>query len=629
MEYTSGGTELVKFKIIIIILCKLEYRFIVRYDNETKYFGGSTMLKKAEAILQQYFGYEHFRDGQMQSILYTLQGQSSLCVMPTGGGKSICYQVPALMLGGVTLVISPLISLMQDQVTTLCMAGIPAAFINSTLTAQEVEETMQLVYAGQIRLLYIAPERLENDYFCQQLAQLYVPLIAVDEAHCISQWGHDFRPSYRVINQLLVLWNKKPIVLALTATATPAVRQDICRLLHIDETHTILTGFARDNLSFSVVIGQDKEKYVKQYIEKNATEAGIIYAATRKAVDTLYEHLTKMGVVVARYHAGLSENMRYTEQQKFLNDEVQVMIATNAFGMGIDKSNVRFVIHYQMPKNMESYYQEAGRAGRDGLPSDCILLYASGDVQTQRFLIEQSAENERIPNELKKLQAMVDYCHTEGCLQSYIVRYFDDIVVASCGKCANCTDNRQLLDVTVDAQKVLACVARMGQRFGKTMVAQVLAGSRNQKIIDFRFDQLTTYGILKHMSVKNISHFIEFLIAEGLLQVKQGNLPTIYISEKGKEVLLGNLPVKRKGLVETKQMAKNDPLFEHLRALRKRLADEAGVPPFVIFSDKTLQDLCAKRPTTLQGMLHVSGIGAHKLEKYGAIFFEALQSFEQ
>lgn len=586
------------------------------------------MLHQAEQLLKQYFGYEKFRKGQEIVITYTLQGQSSLCVMPTGGGKSICYQIPALMMEGVTIVISPLISLMQDQVDTLRAAGISAAYINSTLSANEVNETMQLVQQGYIKLLYIAPERLENASFCSELAKLHVPLIAVDEAHCISQWGHDFRPSYRAINRLLALWEQRPVILALTATATPAVREDISTILQIPEENTVITGFARENLSFSVVLGQDKERFIKQYVQKNINEVGIIYAATRKSVDAVYDTLVKAKVNVAKYHAGLPEAVRTSEQARFLNDEAQVMVATNAFGMGIDKSNVRWVIHYQLPKNMESYYQEAGRAGRDGLPSDCIVLYASSDVQTQRFLIDQASDRERISGELKKLQDMVDYCHTEQCLQKYIVEYFGEHNAETCGKCSNCVDTREVQNVTVDAQKVLACVVRMGQKFGKTMTAQVLVGSNNQKMKEFGFNKLSTYGIMREMTAKDVGNFIEFLIAEGLLLVKHGPMPTIYVSEKGADVLVGKLEVMRKGAVETKQIVENDPLFEHLRALRKRLADEEGVPPFVIFSDKTLRDLCQKRPTTLEGMLNVSGIGEMKLAKYGEVFYNALQSFE-
>ncbi|MGB2871864.1 RecQ family ATP-dependent DNA helicase, partial [Psychrobacillus psychrotolerans] len=418
------------------------------------------MLDKARQLLQTYFGYDSFREGQETVINYVLDENSSLCVMPTGGGKSLCYQIPALMLEGTTIVISPLISLMKDQVDTLIQAGIPATFINSTLTAEEVRQTMEEVQNGQYRLLYIAPERLESPNFLNQLKKVKVPLIAVDEAHCISQWGHDFRPSYRAIHRLKEVFTEQPTVLALTATATPAVRDDICRLLQIQEDNTVITGFARSNLAFSVVLGQDKNKFLKEFIKKNASEVGIIYAATRKTVDLLYDLLNKAGIETAKYHAGLPESFRNSEQERFLTDEAQVMVATNAFGMGIDKSNVRYVIHYQLPKNMESYYQEAGRAGRDGLPSECVVLYASQDVQTQRFLIDQAMDRDRIPQELEKLQGMVDYCHTENCLQQFIVTYFGESDAPKCGRCGNCTDSREVQDVTKEVQMVLSCVVR-------------------------------------------------------------------------------------------------------------------------------------------------------------------------
>lgn len=585
------------------------------------------MLENARQLLQNYFGYDSFREGQETIIKYVLNNHSSLCVMPTGGGKSLCYQIPSLLLDGTTIVISPLISLMKDQVDTLVQAGISATFINSTLTAEEVRETMEEVQNGEYRLLYIAPERLESQSFLNQLKRVKVPLIAVDEAHCISQWGHDFRPSYRAIHRLKDVFEVEPVVLALTATATPEVRADICRLLQINEDSTVITGFARTNLTFSVVLGQDKTKFLKDFIKKNAQEVGIIYAATRKTVDQLYELLNKAGVRTAKYHAGLPEAFRNKEQERFLTDEAQVMVATNAFGMGIDKSNVRYVIHYQLPKNMESYYQEAGRAGRDGLPSECVVLYASQDVQTQRFLIDQALDRDRIPGELEKLQGMVDYCHTENCLQQFIVTYFGEPDAKECGRCANCTDSREVQDVTKEVQMVLSCVVRMGQKFGKTITAQVLTGSQNKKVIDFGFTKLSTYGILKDQSLKEVSGLMEFMISEGILLVNHGSLPTIYVSDKGKDVLLGKRQVMRKGVAVTKQIAKSDPLFESLRVLRKKIADEAGVPPFVIFSDKTLQDMCVKRPQTEEQFLEVHGVGANKRDKYGKAFLEEINRY--
>lgn len=583
------------------------------------------MIQKAQQILKQYFGYDSFRTGQQQVIENVLNGRDTLCVMPTGGGKSLCYQVPALCVEGTTVVISPLISLMKDQVDLLHANGIQAAYINSSLTYNQIKETMENVKNGFVKLLYIAPERLENEMFRNELSQLNVPLVAIDEAHCISQWGHDFRPSYRTISSLLSLWKRKPTVIALTATATPTVSEDICSLLHINQNDSFITGFSRDNLSFKVLIGENREQYIKKYVKNNPNEVGIIYAATRKSVEAVYELLLKSGVRVAKYHGGMGEADRTEEQNRLLQDEVQVMVATNAFGMGINKTNVRFVIHYQMPRNMESYYQEAGRAGRDGLSSECILLYSSSDEQTQRFLIDQAQDRTRISLELKKLQNMVDYCHTENCLQSYIVQYFGESEISECGQCSNCTDNRPKIDVTEDAQKVISCIVRMGQKFGKTITAQVLAGSRNKKIEGFR--HLSTFGILKSMTAKEISSFIEFLISEKVLLVQPGQFPTIYISDEGKAVLLGEKKVTRRTKLEETKVKQDDPLFEHLRAVRKEMAEKEGVPPFVVFSDKTLKDMCEKRPNDEQTFLNVSGVGQNKLERYGSIFLSAISEF--
>lgn len=585
------------------------------------------MITNATTVLRDYFGYDSFRTGQEKVISNVLSGKDTLCVMPTGGGKSICYQVPALVMEGTVLVISPLISLMKDQVDALHEVGIAAAFINSSLSTEEYRETMDRAERGEYRLLYVAPERLDSTAFTNRLRSIYVPMIAIDEAHCISQWGHDFRPSYRNIRSIISIFDEKPIVLALTATATPDVREDICRQLDITEANTVMTGFERSNLTFSVIKGQDRDKFVKEYVKKNDGEAGIIYAATRKAVDSVYEMLRKSGVAVAKYHAGLSDVERQLEQDRFLMDEATVMVATNAFGMGIDKSNIRYVIHYQMPKNMESYYQEAGRAGRDGLDSDCTLLFSSQDVHTQRFLIDQSQDESRIPAELEKLQSMIDFCHTETCLQKFIITYFGEKDVAACRRCANCTDTRESSDVTVDVQKVLSCVIRMGQRFGKTMIAQVLTGSRNKKVLEFGFDKLTTYGLMKGRNTKEISDFIEFIISENCLSVENGQFPIIYVSERGKDVLTGKVKIYRKVSVVTKQITNDDPLFEQLRALRLNLAQEAGVPPFVVFSDKTLRDMAARMPVTDEEFLEVNGVGLSKLERYGEAFMNEIKSY--
>ncbi|HFJ9468498.1 DNA helicase RecQ [Bacillus paranthracis] len=585
------------------------------------------MFTKAQELLASYFGYSSFRRGQDETIKNVLDGKDTVCIMPTGGGKSICYQIPALVFEGTTLVISPLISLMKDQVDTLVQNGISATYINSSISITEANQRIQLAKQGHYKLLYVAPERLDSMEFVDQLIDMKIPMIAIDEAHCISQWGHDFRPSYLHIHRILEYLPEKPLVLALTATATPQVRDDICNTLGINQENTIMTTFERENLSFSVIKGQDRNAYLADYIRQNQKESGIIYAATRKVVDQLYEDLMKAGVSVSKYHAGMSDNDRNEQQELFLRDEVSVMVATSAFGMGIDKSNIRYVIHYQLPKNMESYYQEAGRAGRDGLDSACILLYSSQDVQVQRFLIDQSTGESRFSNELEKLQNMTDYCHTEQCLQSFILQYFGEEPKEDCGRCGNCTDDRESIDVTRESQMVLSCMIRTNQRFGKQMIAQVLTGSKNKKVIEFNFHTLPTYGLLSNRSVKEVSEFIEFLISDELIAVEHGTYPTLKVTEKGKEVLLGKENVLRKERVETRQIVQDHPLFEVLREVRKEIAQGEGVPPFVIFSDQTLKDMCAKMPQSDSELLTVKGIGEHKLVKYGSHFLQAVQHF--
>ncbi|MDY0849519.1 DNA helicase RecQ [Bacillus thuringiensis] len=585
------------------------------------------MFTKAQELLASYFGYSSFRRGQDETIKNVLDGKDTVCIMPTGGGKSICYQIPALVFEGTTLVISPLISLMKDQVDTLVQNGISATYINSSISIAEANQRIQLAKQGHYKLLYVAPERLDSMEFVDQLIDMKIPMIAIDEAHCISQWGHDFRPSYLHIHRILDYLPEKPLVLALTATATPQVRDDICNTLEINKENTIMTTFERENLSFSVIKGQDRNAYLADYIRQNQKESGIIYAATRKVVDQLYEDLMKAGVSVSKYHAGMSDIDRNEQQELFLRDEVSVMVATSAFGMGIDKSNIRYVIHYQLPKNMESYYQEAGRAGRDGLDSTCILLYSSQDVQVQRFLIDQSTGESRFSNELEKLQNMTDYCHTEQCLQSFILQYFGEEPKEDCGRCGNCTDNRESIDVTRESQMVLSCMIRTNQRFGKQMIAQVLTGSKNKKVIEFNFHTLPTYGLLSNRSVKEVSEFIEFLISDELIAVEHGTYPTLKVTEKGKEVLLGKENVLRKERVETRQIVQDHPLFEVLREVRKEIAQGEGVPPFVIFSDQTLKDMCVKMPQSDSELLTVKGIGEYKLVKYGSHFLQAVQHF--
>ncbi|WP_242235104.1 DNA helicase RecQ [Bacillus cereus group sp. BfR-BA-01316] len=585
------------------------------------------MFTKAQELLASYFGYSSFRRGQDETIKNVLDGKDTVCIMPTGGGKSICYQIPALVFEGTTLVISPLISLMKDQVDTLIQNGISATYINSSISITEANQRIQLAKQGHYKLLYVAPERLDSMEFVDQLMDMKIPMIAIDEAHCISQWGHDFRPSYLHIHRILDYLPEKPLVLALTATATPQVRDDICNTLEINQENTIMTTFERENLSFSVIKGQDRNAYLADYIRQNQKESGIIYAATRKVVDQLYEDLGKAGVSVSKYHAGMSDHDRNEQQELFLRDEISVMVATSAFGMGIDKSNIRYVIHYQLPKNMESYYQEAGRAGRDGLDSECILLYSSQDVQVQRFLIDQSTGESRFSNELEKLQNMTDYCHTEQCLQSFILQYFGEEPKEDCGRCGNCTDDRESIDVTRESQMVLSCMIRTNQRFGKQMIAQVLTGSKNKKVIEFNFHTLPTYGLLSNRSVKEVSEFIEFLISDELIAVEHGTYPTLKVTEKGKEVLLGKENVLRKERVETRQIVQDHPLFEVLREVRKEIAQGEGVPPFVIFSDQTLKDMCAKMPQSDSELLTVKGIGEHKLVKYGSHFLQAVQHF--
>ncbi|MGG0792204.1 DNA helicase RecQ [Bacillus sp. AFS017274] len=588
------------------------------------------MMEKAREYLQEYFGYESFRKGQEQIIEQVLGGINTAGIMPTGGGKSICYQIPALLLPGVTLVISPLISLMKDQVDALEQNGIDATFLNSSISGLESSNRMNDIKHGRYKLVYVAPERLENPAFQQDLFNVEISLVAIDEAHCISQWGHDFRPSYLKIKTLLKNMPSAPTVLALTATATPHVTDDICQSLGISVQHTVSTGFSRDNLFFSVVKEENRGRFLMRYLEKNKSESGIIYAATRKEVDTLYAKLIKAGFKTGRYHAGMNEQDRSEQQDQFIRDDVPLMVATSAFGMGIDKSNVRYVIHYQTPKNMESYYQEAGRAGRDGLDSECILLYSPQDMQIQRFLIDQSNPSQEWQSqELKKLNRMKDYCFTEGCLQAFILRYFGEENPEDCGHCENCTDKRDSVEVTTQAQMVLSCMLRMGERFGKTMISQVLTGSRNKKIEEFGFQKLSTYGIINDQSAKDVGDFIDFLTAKQYIEMTGGQFPVLKVTNAGREVLLGQKKVLRKEIKKVSSISADHGLFEELRQLRKELASKENVPPFIIFSDASLKDMAVKLPRTEEEFLEVKGVGMQKFERFGSVFLQGISQYVQ
>ena len=609
-------------------------------------------MPTAQEILKQYFGYDSFRPGQDELVQAILSGRDTLGIMPTGAGKSICYQVPALALPGLTLVVSPLISLMKDQVGALNEAGVPAACINSAMSFEEMRDALYFAGRGQYKLLYVAPERLTAPFFLDFARRVPISMVTVDEAHCISQWGQDFRPSYLKILDFLAALPQRPLVSAFTATATAEVRDDIIRALGLEEPFVITTGFDRPNLYFAVEKPSSKPSALLAHLMQRRDKSGIVYCSTRKTVEEVCDMLLSRGLPATRYHAGLDPEERLANQDDFLYDRKTVMVATNAFGMGIDKSNVSFVIHYNMPKNMESYYQEAGRAGRDGEAADCILLYNGQDVRTAEFLIEHSHENEDesmdektrrqlIERDMERLKQMTFYATTTDCLRRYILNYFGEKAPLCCGHCGNCDTNFEEVDATMDARKILSCVYRLDERrlhFGKTVVASVLTCSKSEQINRFHLDTLSTYNIMHEQTAVRVRQLIDVLLERGLLTADPERYNALFLTQTGNALMRGRgelrikLPREKKpetAARRTEELAADvdEKLFEKLRTLRTKVAQRAGVPPYVVFSNATLADMAARQPKSEYELLGVRGVGEAKARRYGAEFVDCIRAY--
>ncbi len=615
-------------------------------------------MDNAQEILKYYFGYEQFREGQLELIEAVGKGQDVLGIMPTGAGKSMCFQIPALMMEGITLVISPLISLMKDQVRALNQAGVHAAFLNSSLTAGQYYKALGLARQGRYKIIYVAPERLETQGFLEFALdpQVTISLLAVDEAHCVSQWGQDFRPSYLKILDFLDKLPYRPVVGAYTATATPDVRDDILDILQLREPKVVTTGFDRKNLFFSVEKPADKYQALLSYLQKKEVQmpgcSGIIYCLTRKKVEEICLRLHKEGVSVTRYHAGLSDEERRHNQEDFIYDRKQVMVATNAFGMGIDKSDVRFVIHYNMPKNMESYYQEAGRAGRDSEAAECILYYEPMDVRTNQYFIDHNEENQELDEATRKivqerdrerLRQMSFYCFASTCLREYILNYFGEKRSGYCGSCKNCLTQYEDVEVIQEADRILACIQANPIAYGITMVVDILRGSKTQRILQNRLDRNPEYGKLAHCSVTRLRQIIQEMIMQEYLAVSNGEYPVLLLGPRKNKLpdchslvikLAKEQKPKKEGGVSHKKWKKttasvlpekDQGLFERLRALRREIAREENIPPYLVFSDRTLVDMCVKKPGNREQMLKVSGVGEFKLGKYAERFLAQIR----
>lgn len=605
------------------------------------------MIEKAYEILKTYFGYSEFRYGQKELITNLINGTDCVGIMPTGAGKSICYQIPAILMDGITLVISPLISLMKDQVHALLEAGIPAAYINSSLTPAQQYKVIQNAKQYKYKLIYVAPERLELDFFQEFAASTNISFVSIDEAHCVSQWGQDFRPSYLKIAQFIQFMPKRPIIGAFTATATREVKYDIISLLALQKPFVMTTGFDRKNLYFEVQKPVDKFTALERFLERNPNKTGIIYCTTRKGVEDVCDRLILQGYRATRYHAGLSDKERKINQEEFQFDKAQIMVATNAFGMGIDKSNISYVIHFNMPKNIESYYQEAGRAGRDGEPAQCILLYSKQDVSTNLFLIEKDKENEELDpitrhevleKDRDRLKQMTYYCTTTDCLRAHMLRYFGEQSPNFCGNCSNCNANSKEIDITVEAQKIMSCIIRAGERFGMLTIIDILRGSKNEKIRNSHLDTLTTYGIMESVPKEYIRQVIEFLLVQSYIQATTDGYQVLKIQPKAYAVLRGQQSLHMRVLQQPDNMESSVPtsyveideeLFQQLKALRAKIAKVQSVPAFVIFTDAALRDMCIKLPQNLKSFLEVNGVGQTKANRYGERFIKLIQAYCQ
>lgn len=601
-------------------------------------------------VLKEYFGYDSFRSGQQEVVDALLKGRDVLAVMPTGAGKSICFQVPALLLPGITLVISPLISLMQDQVRELVEAGVPAAYLNSALTDAQYAHALRNAAAGKYKIIYVAPERLLTERFLAFVRRVQISLVAVDEAHCVSQWGQDFRPGYLQITQFTAGLDVRPTLAAFTATATETVKADIMRLLELKNPCEVVTGFDRENLFYEVRRPHSKKDELLKLLTRFPEESGIVYCSTRKAVEDVCTFLNDQGHPAARYHAGLTQEERQKNQEDFLYDRVAIMVATNAFGMGIDKSNVRFVIHFNMPKDLESYYQEAGRAGRDGAPAQCILLYNGQDVRTNKFLIEHGSDSgdaldeqtrqEVRKKDLERLRQMTFYSTTQRCLRHFILHYFDEKSPAFCNACGNCSAASEKRDITVDAQKILCCIRRTGERYGASLITSVLRGEDTERVRDLRLDKQSTYGALSALSQREVRERIQWLLESGCLCCSDGEYPTLSLGTAAPEVLFHGKTVQMRTVKTEQKLAApkrqrpgseivHPELFERLRALRKKIAAKQSVPAYVVFTDATLRAMSEFMPTTEREMVgKVTGVGEKKLRRYGQQFLDCIQEYK-